>query len=174
MYRYACFVIDYRIIQRSKRGEVAAFILSMVCSIFITAAWSNWTGIENPQYFPLSKLNPRPLRWPPPLKAAAKFFYFLKDYHVAPSVILDCLQSAFFLKIRLVLISASVIANHDVMLRLCYADALVYHGSRLSRSGAWVSRAVTLQRKIRNLLAVYCNTDLHIYILRLTLQKCEA
>ena len=30
---------------------------------------------------------------------------------------LDCLQSAFSLKIRLVLISASAIANHDVMLQ---------------------------------------------------------
>ena len=49
---------------------------------------------------------------------------------------IDCLQSAFSLKIRLVLISASVIANHDVML--------------LCRSRAWVSRAVTLQRKIRD------------------------
>ena len=30
---------------------------------------------------------------------------------------LDCLQSAIFLKIRTVLISASTIANHDVMLQ---------------------------------------------------------
>ena len=30
---------------------------------------------------------------------------------------LDCLQSAIFLKIRVVLISASTIANHDIMLQ---------------------------------------------------------
>ena len=44
------------------------------------------------------------------------------------STSLDCLQSAFSLKIRLVLISSSAIVRH---------------------SRAWVSRAVTLQRKIR-------------------------
>ena len=71
----------------------------------------------------------------------------LKDYRVTPSVTLDCLQSAFSLKICLVLISASAIANHDVMLRLCYAYALVYRGSRLRRSRVWVSRAVTLREK---------------------------
>ena len=34
---------------------------------------------------------------------------------VAGKQILDCLQSAFSLKIRLVLISSSAIANHDVI-----------------------------------------------------------
>ena len=33
------------------------------------------------------------------------------------------------------------------MLRLCYAYALVYRGSRLRRSRVWVSRAVTLREK---------------------------
>ena len=122
---------------------------------------------ESPVLSPLQIEPPVPL--PPrsaPLKAAAKFFYFLKDYHVTPSVILDCLQSAFSLKIPLVLISASAIANHDVMLRLCCAYALVYRRSR-----AWVSRAVTLQRKVSD-----CSQSIVIliYILRLTSQKCKA
>ena len=34
----------------------------------------------------------------------------------------DCLQSAFSLKIRLILISVSAIANHDVMLQLVIVD----------------------------------------------------
>ena len=45
------------------------------------------------------------------------------------SVSVDCLQSAFSLKIRLVLISSSVIPNHDVIITY----ALVSRGSRLRR-----------------------------------------
>ena len=55
---------------------------------------------------------------------------------------LDCLQSAFSLKIRLVLISFSAISSR--------AYALVSRGSRFCRSRPWVLRAVTLHRKIKD------------------------
>ena len=42
------------------------------------------------------------------------------------------------------------------MLRLCYAYALVYRGSRLGFSRS------NFAEKNKRLLAVYCNTDLHI------------
>ena len=64
-------------------------------------------------------------------------------------LVIDCLHFAFSLKIRLVLISASAIANHDGLGPDDTLVSLVYRGSRLCRSRAWVSRAVTLQRKIR-------------------------
>ena len=126
-----------------------------------------WNGHREPPLLSPLQIEP-PAPRPPLLKAAAKFFYFLKDYRVTPSVILHCLQSAFSLKICLVLISASAIANNDVMLRLCYASALVYRCSRLRRSRPWVSRAVTLQRKIRDRSQ---SIVILICILRLTLCK---
>ena len=46
----------------------------------------------------------------------------------------DCLQSAFSLKIRLVLISSSAIANHDVIIFSSRAYALISRGKRLRRS----------------------------------------
>ena len=58
---------------------------------------------------------------------------------------LDCLRSAFSLKIRPVLFSSSAIANHDVIIY-----ALVSRDKRPRHSRALVSRAVTLQRKIRD------------------------
>ena len=63
---------------------------------------------------------------------------------------LDCLQSAFSLKIRPVLISSSAIANHDVIMQGLRRDALVSRDKRPRRSRAQVSRAVALQRKIRD------------------------
>ena len=74
---------------------------------------------------------------------------------------IDYLQSAFSLKIGLVLISSSAIANHDVIITKgnetrrektvsifsSRTYALVSRGSRLCRSRAQVSRAVTLQKK---------------------------
>ena len=67
---------------------------------------------------------------------------------------LDCLQSAFCLKIRLVLILASAIENHDVTLQhgIGKRRYIFFLGMspRLSRHEcACVSLAVTLQRKIR-------------------------
>ena len=53
---------------------------------------------------------------------------------IQPELIeIDCLQSAFSRKIRLVLISASAIANQT----LCYTPSII------AASSAWVSRAVT-------------------------------
>ena len=43
---------------------------------------------------------------------------------LASQMLLDCLQSAFSLKIRLVLIAASAIANHDVMLLTMFSSCL--------------------------------------------------
>ena len=43
---------------------------------------------------------------------------------LASRLLLDCLQSAFSLKIRLVLIAASAIANHDVMLLTMFSSCL--------------------------------------------------
>ena len=43
---------------------------------------------------------------------------------LASRMLLDCLQSAFSLKIRLVLIAASAIANHDVMLLTMFSSCL--------------------------------------------------
>ena len=63
---------------------------------------------------------------------------------------LDCLQSAFSLKIRPVLISSSAIANHEVIIQGLRRDALVSRDKRPRRSRAQVSSAVTLQRKIRD------------------------
>ena len=43
---------------------------------------------------------------------------------LASRLLLDCLQSAFSLKIRLVLIAASAIANHDVVLLTMFSSCL--------------------------------------------------
>ena len=53
--------------------------------------------------------------------------------------VVDCLQSAFSLKIRLVLISSSAIANHDVVFSRLPASPL-----------ACLGFALTLQRKTRD------------------------
>ena len=66
--------------------------------------------------------------------------YSLRGFEVLQPLIVDCLQSAFSLKIRLVLISSSAIANHDVIITIrdwdhisSRAYALVSRGSRLCR-----------------------------------------
>ena len=57
-----------------------------------------------------------------------------REEQCEPCEKIDCLQSAFSLKILLVLISSSAIANHDFIITETYA--LVSRGSRLRRSRA--------------------------------------
>ena len=66
--------------------------------------------------------------------------YSLRGFEVLQPLIVNCLQSAFSLKIRLVLVSSSAIANHDVIITIrdwdhisSRAYALVSRGSRLCR-----------------------------------------
>ena len=70
--------------------------------------------------------------------------------------LLDCLQSAFFLKIRLVLISSSAIANHDVIRRektsYFFLSGLRPCFSRLASLGFACSN---FAKKTKRLLAVY-------------------
>ena len=83
----------------------------------------------------------------------------------------------FSLKIPLVLISSSAIANHDVIITIITIifllgltpSFLAARGSRLCRSRAQVSRAVTLQRKIRDCSqSIYnCNQSIMMEILTL-------
>ena len=70
---------------------------------------------------------------------------------------LDCLQSAFSLEIRLVLISSSAIANHDVISR----------GSRLNSQLTCLGFACSnLAKKNKRLLAVYRGTDFSVLAVR--------
>ena len=93
---------------------------------------------------------------------------------------IDCLQSAFSLKIRLLLISASAIANDDITLQLginqqslifsSRAYALVYRCSRLRRSHAWVFSCSNFAKKNKRLLAVYSPHDgtfVHYFLLNI-------
>ena len=93
---------------------------------------------------------------------------------------IDCLQSAFPLKIRLLLISASAIANDDITLQLgisqqslifsSRAYALVYRCSRLRRSHAWVFSCSNFAKKNKRLLAVYSPHDgtfVHYFLLNI-------
>ena len=66
--------------------------------------------------------------------------YSLRGFEVLQPLIVDCLQSAFSRKIRLVLISSNAIVNHDVIITIrdwdhisSRAYALVSRGSRLCR-----------------------------------------
>ena len=71
--------------------------------------------------------------------------------HLKPS--LDCLQAAFSLKIRLVLISSSAIANHEVIIPIIFLLGLTpsFHAARgFAARVLRFRRAVTLQRKIRD------------------------
>ena len=70
---------------------------------------------------------------------AAEFYFLNVGVYKCLSLIvgfaLDCLQSAFSLKICLVLTSSSAIANNDIIITI-RDYALVSRGSRLCRSRA--------------------------------------
>ena len=90
---------------------------------------------------------------------------------------LDWLKSVFSLKMRLVLISSSAIANHDVVITITdgvifssRAYALISRGSRLhSRLTCLGFACSNLAKKNKRLLAVYRGTEFSV----LALQEME-
>ena len=92
--------------------------------------------------------------------------------------LLDCLQSAFSLKIRLVFISSSAIPNHDVMYILQRRDekrrSLIFSSRafirpRFSQLAAWPLASLgfacsnRFAKKNKRLLAVYLSTGSHSF-----------
>ena len=101
-------------------------------------------------------------------------------------LILDCLQSAFSLKIRLVLISASAIANHDVTIRdwdetrkegFFFLLRLTPSFIAARAFTARVLVSVTWQRKIRDCIFLYSIEHIsHNFgqTFQMTTTKCRA